>query len=172
MDYVKNVQEGKTEMAKLKSGSKAPVFNLKDADEKTVSLKDFSGKWVVLYFYPKDDTPGCTIEAKDFSKQLPGFESLGAQITGISADDCGSHKKFQEKHKLKITLLSDDKKTTLKKYGVWGKKKFMGREYMGILRTTFLIDPNGKIARIWESVKPEGHAAEVKKILTELSKEG
>ncbi len=159
-------------MAKLKAGSKAPAFTLKDSDENKVSLKDFSGKWAVLYFYPKDDTPGCTIEAKDFSKQLPGFEGLGASVIGISADDCGSHKKFQKKHKLKITLLSDDKKTILKKYGVWGKKNFMGREYMGILRTTFLIDPKGKISRIWESVNPEGHAGEVKKILTEMSKEG
>lgn len=158
-------------MAKLKAGSKAPAFVLKNQDEKKISLKVFAGKWTVLYFYPKDDTPGCTIEAKDFSKQLPGFESLNAEIAGISADDCGSHKKFEEKYKLKINLLSDDKKTALKKYGVWGKKKFMGREYMGILRTTFLIDPKGKIAHIWENVKPEGHALEVRKKLEELSKE-
>lgn len=158
-------------MAKLKTGSKAPEFTLKDQDEKKVSLKDFAGKWVVLYFYPKDDTPGCTLEAKDFSQQFPGFESLGAQIIGISADDCGSHKKFQEKHGLKITLLSDEKKTVLKKYGAWGKKQSMGREYTGILRTTFLIDTKGKVVHIWENVKPEGHAAEVAEKIGEFSKE-
>jgi peroxiredoxin Q/BCP len=153
---------------KLKPGVKSPVFCLKNEDEQEVCLKDYKGKWVVLYFYPKDDTPGCTIEAKDFSKENPGFEALDAAILGVSADDCGSHKSFINKYKLKINLLADPDKKVLKKYGVWKKKKFMGREYMGIARTTYLIDPEGKIAFLWEKVSPAGHAGAVQEKIKEL----
>ncbi|MCE5300916.1 MAG: thioredoxin-dependent thiol peroxidase [Spirochaetia bacterium] len=154
----------------IKKGSKAPDFCLKDASEKEVCLKDYKGKWVVLYFYPKDNTPGCTIEARDFSKELDGFESLDAQVLGVSADSCESHRKFITKQKLTITLLSDEKKETLKAYGVWGKKSVMGKQSMGVNRTTFLIDPQGKVARVWEKVSVNGHAAEVKKAVEEYKK--
>ncbi|MFP4466553.1 MAG: thioredoxin-dependent thiol peroxidase [Candidatus Goldiibacteriota bacterium] len=157
-------------MAKLKPGDKAPDFCLKNQDEERVCLRDFKGKWVVVYFYPKDNTPGCTIEAKDFSKELPGFEELDAVILGISADSCGSHKRFAEKQKLKITLLSDEAQLVLKDYGVWGQKKFMGKKFMGISRTTFLIGPDGEIAHIWEKVKPGGHAAQVMEIIENSKK--
>lgn len=153
---------------KLKINDKAPEFCLKDEDEKETCLKAHKGRWVVLYFYPKDDTPGCTIEAKDFSKENPGLEELDAVVLGVSADDCGSHKSFINKHKLKISLLADPEKEVLKKYGVWQKKKFMGRQYMGIARTTYLIDPRGKIAWIWEKVIPAGHAKEVRNKIEEL----
>lgn len=156
-------------MAKLRQGVKAPVFCLENEDGKKICLKDSLGKWVVLYFYPKDDTPGCTIEAKDFSKENPGLEELDAVIMGVSADDCGSHKSFINKYKLRISLLADPDKAVLKKYGVWKKKKFMGNEYMGIERTTFLIDAKGKIAHIWEKVNPAGHAKEVRKKIQELT---
>jgi thioredoxin-dependent peroxiredoxin len=153
---------------KLKPGISAPAFCLKNEDEQEVCLKGHKGKWIILYFYPKDDTPGCTIEAKDFSKENPGFEELDAVILGVSADDCGSHKSFINKYKLKINLLADPDKKTLKKYGVWEKKKFMGREYMGIARTTYLINPGGKIAWLWEKVIPAGHAREVRLKIEEL----
>lgn len=156
---------------KLKPGVKAPAFCLLNEDNEKTCLKDFTGKWVVLYFYPKDDTPGCTLEAKDFSKENPGLEDMDAVVLGVSADDCGSHKSFINKHKLKISLLADPKKAVLKKYGVWKKKKFMGREYMGIERTTFLVGPGGKIEHIWEKVSPAGHAGEVRMKIKEL-KEG
>ncbi len=155
----------------LKIGKKAPDFCLNNQNFEQICLKDFKGKWVVLYFYPKDDTPGCTIEAKSFSRENPDFEDIDAVILGISADDCNSHKKFAEKYKLNIRLLSDPDKNVIKKYGVWGQKTFMGRKFMGIRRTTYLIAPGGKIAFVWENVKPENHAKEVKSKLIEL-KEG
>jgi len=152
----------------LAIGSQAPDFCLLDQSEKEVCLKDFRGGWLVLYFYPKDDTPGCTIEARSFSKDNPSFEKIGAKVVGISADDCGSHKKFSTKYDLTITLLSDPKKTVLKAYGVWAKKRMLGHEFMGIIRTTYLIDPEGRIAYVWEKVKPKEHAWEVKQKLSEL----
>ncbi len=155
----------------LKKGQKAPGFCLLDQNLEQVCLNDLKGKWVVLYFYPKDDTPGCTIEAKSFSNENSGFEDIDAVILGVSADDCSSHKKFSEKYGLNIKLLSDPDKKVLKKYGVWGEKIFMGRKYLGIKRTTYLIDPGGKISYIWENVKPEGHVIEVKAKLIEI-KEG
>ncbi len=150
-------------------GKKAFVFSLPDQDGETVSLDDFSRRWVVLYFYPKDDTPGCTIEGIDFTHLLPRFRKAGAEVVGVSPDSGKSHCKFQAKHKLKVMLLSDVEKKILKEYGVWGKKKFMGREYEGVLRATILIDPEGKVAFLWEKVSVKGHAAAVLEKLKELT---
>lgn len=146
----------------LKEGDKAPDFCLPDQNNKEVCLKDFKGKWVVLYFYPKDNTSGCTMEAMDFSQNLDEFKKMHAVILGVSPDSTKSHVNFMQKHKLTVTLLSDSEHQVLEKYGVWQKKKMYGREYYGVVRTTFLIDPEGKIAHIWEKVKVKGHAEEVK----------
>ncbi len=151
-----------------KIGSKAPVFKLPDQAGKIHALQDYKGKWVILYFYPKDDTPGCTKEACAIRDALPRFGKLNAKVLGVSVDSIQSHKKFAEKYGLPFTLLADDKKEVVKKYGVWGKKKFMGREYQGTLRTSFLIDHRGKIAKIYKNVKPEIHAGEVIKDLNEF----
>jgi peroxiredoxin Q/BCP len=145
----------------LKINTKAPTFNLDSTDGKIYSLKDSMSKYVVLYFYPKDDTPGCTIETNDFNKLLSKFKKLNCDVFGISKDDLKSHHKFKEKYKIKFDLLSDVELNILKKYKVWAKKKFMGREFMGVVRTTFLIDPNGKIVKIWDNVKVKDHANEV-----------
>jgi peroxiredoxin Q/BCP len=145
----------------LKEGMEAPEFCLRDANEREHCLKDFAGKWVVLYFYPKDNTSGCTKEAVGFTEKKAEFEKLGAEIIGISPDSPKSHGRFIEKHDLKILLLSDPEREVLKKYGVWQKKKMYGREYMGVIRNTFLIDPKGKIAAIWRKVKVKGHIDEV-----------
>ena len=145
----------------LKINSRAPNFTLDSTSEIFYSLKDSFGKYVILYFYPKDDTPGCTIETNDFNKLLPKFKKLDCGVFGISKDDLKSHHKFKEKYKIKFDLLSDVQLNILKKYKVWTKKKFMGREFMGIVRTTFLIDPNGKIVKIWDNVKVKDHAKEV-----------
>ena len=140
---------------------KAPNLKLPSTSKKEYSLKDSLGKYVVLYFYPKDNTPGCTIETNDFNKLLPKFKKLNCDVFGVSKDDLKSHHKFKEKYKIKFDLLSDVELNILKKYKVWAKKKFMGREFMGIIRTTFLIDPNGKIVKNWDNVKVKGHAKEV-----------
>ena len=145
----------------LKINTKAPDFTLTSTNNTDYSLKKSLGKYVVIYFYPKDDTPGCTIEANDFNKLLPQFKKLNCEVFGISKDNLKSHDKFKEKYQLKFDLLSDEELTVLKKFKVWGKKKFMGREFMGILRTTFLIDKKGKILKIWENVKVKDHAKEV-----------
>ena len=145
----------------LKNNLKAPNFILPSTSKDKYSLKDSSGKYIVIYFYPKDDTPGCTIETNDFNKMLSKFKKLDCEIYGISKDSLKSHVKFREKYKIKFDLLSDEDLKVLKKYKVWGKKKFMGREYMGINRTTFLIDKKGKIIKIWENVKVKDHAKEV-----------
>ena len=134
------------------------------------SLKDSIGKYVVIYFYPKDDTPGCTIETNDFNKLLPKFKKLNCDIFGISKDNLKSHDKFRDKYKIKFDLLADEELTVLKKYKVWDKKKFMGREFMGILRTTFLIDKKGKIIKVWDNVKVKDHAKDVFDTLKNLSK--
>ena len=160
----------KSKTSSLNTGASAPDFTLQDPSENSVSLKDFKGKWMVLYFYPKDNTPGCTVEAIDFTQELPDFKKLDAEILGVSPDSCKSHQKFIKGQKLKITLLSDPDHKMLEKYGVWQLKKFMGREYMGVVRSTFLIDPKGKIAHLWSGVKVEGHADEVKTKLKELQK--
>ncbi len=143
---------------------------MRDQDGKEHSLKDYSGQWVVLYFYPKDDTPGCTKEACSFRDNLPKFKKGKAVVFGVSIDPVKKHAKFAEKFQLPFTLLSDEDKKTVEAYGLWAKKKFMGREYMGTLRTTFIIDPQGKVAKVYEHVKPEGHAEEVLKDLIELQK--
>lgn len=157
----------------VKLNSKAPVFTLPDQEGKKHSLKDYLGKWVVLYFYPKDDTPGCTVEACSFRDNYSRFKRVGIVVLGVSVDPVRKHAKFAEKYSLPFTLLSDEEKTVVAKYGVWGKKparnaariaaggKFMGREYMGTMRTTFLIDPTGKVAKIYENVKPDAHAEEI-----------
>lgn len=146
---------------KLKVGQFAPDFELPDQDGKTHELSDYRSQWLLLYFYPKDDTPGCTKEACAIRDNLPDFKKLKVKVLGISVDSVKSHKKFAEKYGLPFTLLADENKEVVKKYGIWQKKKFMGKEYMGTLRISFLINPKGKIAKIFENVKPEIHAGEV-----------
>ncbi|MDQ5962219.1 MAG: thioredoxin-dependent peroxiredoxin [Patescibacteria group bacterium] len=141
---------------------KAPAFSLFDQDGKLHKLSDYKGKKVLLYFYPKDDTPGCTEEACNFRDGYKEFQKLGLVILGVSADSVKSHKKFAEKFKLPFPILSDESKEVCEAYGVWGKKKFMGREYMGITRSSFLIDEQGKIAKVYEQVKTKVHAGEVR----------
>lgn len=142
-------------------GKKAPAFTLPDADGKKVSLKDFKGQPLVVYFYPKDDTPGCTTEAKDFTALAAKFKKAGAAVIGISKDSVARHKKFADKHDLKVILLSDEDGEVCEKYGVWVEKSLYGRTYMGIERATFLVDGNGVIRQVWRKVKVKGHAQEV-----------
>lgn len=146
---------------KLKEGDKAPAFSLCNQDGESVSLKDFLGKKIVLYFYPKDLTPGCTQEACDFNENLSRLKSKKAVVFGVSFDDEKKHQKFIEKHSLGFDLLVDSDKVVAKSYGVFQLKKFMGREFMGIVRSTFLIDEKGKIKKIWSPVKVKGHVDEV-----------
>ena len=145
----------------LKIHSKAPSFEIPATSVGKYSLKNSIGKYLVLYFYPKDDTPGCTIETNDFNKLIPKFEKLNCEVYGISKDSIKSHDKFKNKYKIKFDLLSDQEIKVLKKYKVWGKKKFMGREFMGTVRSTFLVDKTGKIIKIWDNVKVKDHAKEV-----------
>ena len=145
----------------LKEGASAPAFTTKDANGETVKLKDLRGQKVVLYFYPKDDTPGCTKEACSFRDEFAEFKKRGICVLGISPDSETSHKKFTAKYKLPFTLLTDTDHRIADAYGTYGQKKFMGRTYMGINRTTFLIDEKGKVRRVFEKVKPEEHAREV-----------
>jgi peroxiredoxin Q/BCP len=145
----------------VKEGIAAPAFKTTDANGETVNLKDFRGKKVVLYFYPKDDTPGCTKEACSFRDAFSKFKKRGITILGVSPDSEKSHQKFVSKYKLPFTLLADTDHSIADAYGVYGEKKFMGRTYMGIHRTTFLIDEKGKIKKVFEKVKPEDHADEV-----------
>tara|TARA_B100001057_G_scaffold382876_1_gene388993 strand:+ start:264 stop:734 length:471 start_codon:yes stop_codon:yes gene_type:complete len=154
----------------LKINSKAPAFTSQSTSKKNYSLKDSIGKYVVLYFYPKDNTPGCTIETNDFNKLLPSFKKLNCEVYGISKDSLGSHDKFRVKYKIKFDLLADEDLKLLKKYKVWDKKKFMGREFMGTIRTTFLIDKKGKIIRIWNNVKVKDHSKEVLDTLKNILK--
>lgn len=146
---------------KVAAGGRAPAFSLPDQDGTIHTLTDYRGRYLLLYFYPKDDTPGCTKEACALRDADPDFSKLDAAVLGVSADSVKSHKKFAEKYGLRFPLLADEDKKLVHAYGVWGKKKFMGREYEGILRTSFLIDPEGKIAKVYESVKPAQHAEEV-----------
>ncbi len=152
----------------LKVVDKAPEFCLPNQDEEEICLRDLQGSWVVLYFYPKDNTPGCTTEACDFTEAMPDFSGLGATILGVSPDSPKKHKNFIEKKSLKITLLADEEKEVCQAYGVWQLKKNYGREYMGVVRSTFIIDPDGNIAAVWEKVRVKGHVEEVKNRLKEL----
>jgi len=152
----------------VEPGQKAPDFCLLDENGDTVCLKDFKGKWVVLYFYPKDNTPGCTKEAQDFSDKLDEFEKLKAVVIGISPDSVESHRRFKEKKGLKVKLLSDEGKEVVNAYGVWQKKKNFGKEYYGVVRTTYLIDPEGKVAHLWKKVRVKGHADAVLEKIKEL----
>ena len=145
----------------LKEGSTAPAFTTKDGAGRTVRLKDFRGQKVVLYFYPKDDTPGCTKEACSFRDAFADLKKRGINVLGVSPDKEASHKKFAEKYKLPFTLLTDTDHSISEAYESYGEKKFMGRTYMGVKRNTFLIDEKGKIKRIFEKVKPDEHATEV-----------
>ena len=154
----------------LKINSKAPSFEIPSTSIGKYSLKDSIGKYVVLYFYPKDDTPVCTIETNDFNKYLSKFKKLDCEVYGISKDSIKSHDKFKDKYKIKFDLLADEEIKVLKKYKVWGKKKFMGREFMGIVRTTYLIDKKGKILKVWENVKVKDHVKEVLETLSNLLK--
>lgn len=156
-------------MTNLKVDQKAPDFKLPDETGKIHQLKDYRGKWVLLYFYPKDNTPGCTLEALAFKDYAKDFQKQNIVILGVSVDHIESHQKFKEKYKLPFTLLSDTNKEVVKKYGVWGKKKFMGKEFEGTLRTSFLIDPEGKIRKIYENVQPKEHAKEVLEDFKELN---
>lgn len=153
----------------LEIGVKAPEFCLKNQDEVEMCLRDFKGKWVVLYFYPKDNTPGCTTEACDFTASFPDFTKLNAVILGVSPDSVKKHQNFIAKQNLGITLLSDESKEVATAYDVWRMKKNYGREYMGIVRTTFLINPDGKIAKIWNNVRVKGHVLKVKEELEKLN---
>jgi len=146
---------------KLKEGDVAPAFSAATSGGGRVSLADFKGKNVVLYFYPRDDTPGCTKEACAFRDHFAGFQKRGAVVLGVSTDSAKSHDKFAGKFKLPFTLLADEDKKIVEAYGVWGEKSFMGRKYQGTFRVTFLIGPDGRIKKIWPEVKPEEHAAEV-----------
>lgn len=146
---------------RLREGDPAPDFSAAVSGGGTASLDEFRGKHLVLYFYPRDDTPGCTKEACGFRDAFADFERAGAVVLGVSVDSVRKHDKFARKFKLPFRLLADEDKSIVQAYGVWGKKKFMGREYLGTHRVTFLIDPNGRISRIWPAVKPEEHAAEV-----------
>jgi thioredoxin-dependent peroxiredoxin len=149
-----------TQMSELEPGAVAPDFTL-PADEGEVSLSGFRGKWVVLYFYPKDDTPGCTKQAIGFSEKIDEFEAAGAAVIGVSKDTAAKHGKFRSKHGLKVHLASDAESDVCERYGVWKAKSMYGREFMGIERTTVLIGPDGKIARVWPKVKVPGHAEAV-----------
>ena len=156
-------------MAIPKEGTKAPEFKLMSGGGKEVALKDYKGKSrVVLYFYPKDDTPGCTVEACAFRDNIKKIEKLDAVVLGISPDGVASHDKFIEKFKVPFVLLSDEDKSVSKAYGVWVKKSMYGREYMGVARTTFIIGKGGKIEKVYEKVKPEGHAEEVLEYLASV----
>ena len=152
----------------IKVGDKAPSFKLKNQDGKTISLSVLKGKPIVLYFYPKDDTSGCTKEACNFRDEFPKFGKMKAEIIGISSDSVESHKKFAQKYKLPFNLLSDEKKEVIEKYGVWQEKSMYGKKYMGIVRTTFIIDASGKIGKIFPKVKVDNHNKEVMEALKEL----
>ena len=149
---------------------KALNFVLPSTSKKNFILKDLLGKYVVLYFYPKDDTPGCTIETNEFNKLLSKFKKLECEVYGISKDSLKSHDKFRDKYKIKFDLLADEELKVLKKYKVWQKKKFMGREFMGVVRTTYLLDKKGQIVKVWNNVKAKDHAIEVLETLKSIVK--
>lgn len=155
----------------LKAGDKAPVFELLDQDNEKVNLANFAGKWLIVYFYPKDNTPGCTIQAKDFTCLQEQYAKLGVQIIGISKDSVESHQKFIIKQELSLRLLSDPELIVMNAYKVWREKKLYGKSFLGVIRSTFLIDPAGAINEAWYNVRAKGHAerilAKVEKIIAE-----
>ena len=152
-------------------GSKAPEFSLKNSSGSPVRLSDFKGQWVILYFYPKDNTPGCTVEANDFTKSLKDFTKMNAVVLGVSPDSCESHVKFVKDQNLRVALLIDPECGAIEAYGAWQLKQNYGKEYWGVVRSTALIDPDGKIAFRWPHVKAEGHAKAVLEKLKELRKQ-
>jgi len=153
---------------KLKININAPNFKLPSTDGSTFELNKVKKKNIVLYFYPKDDTPGCTIETNDFNRLLGKFKKLNCEVYGVSKDNLKSHEKFKTKYKIKFDLLADEEKTMIKSYKVWGKKKFMGKEFMGIMRTTFLLDKNRNIVKTWKNVRVKDHAKDVLDTLKSL----
>lgn len=152
----------------IKVGDPAPLFCLPDQEGKEICLETLIGRWLVLYFYPRDNTSGCTLEAVDFTSHLERFHSLGAEVIGVSPDSPESHSRFRAKHQLKLRLLSDQEHAVMATYGAWGKKKLYGKEYEGVIRSTFLIDPKGNLRVTWPGVKVKGHVEEV---LTALAQE-
>ena len=152
----------------LEVGDQAPAFELQDQDGTTHSLEGYRGRWLVLYFYPKDDTPGCTKEACGFRDASDGLAALDAAVIGVSADDAAAHRKFAQKYELNFPLLVDPEKSVLEGYGAWTEKQMYGKRYMGVARITYLIDPDGRIAQVWPKVKAEGHADEVRAALEAL----
>jgi len=152
----------------LEVGNKAPEFCLSNQDDVEICSRDLKGKWIVLYFYPRDNTPGCTTEACEFTAAEPEFEKLDAVILGVSADTTKKHRNFIEKQNLGITLLSDESTEMMQEYGVWRMKKNYGKEYMGIVRTTFIINPEGEVAEVWNNVRVKEHVAKVQARLSEL----
>jgi peroxiredoxin Q/BCP len=156
-------------MSQLEVGKRAPSFTLQDENGTKVALSDLAGQWLVLYFYPKDDTPGCTVEACEFTSGLPSFDKLDALVVGCSRDMPETHRKFVAKYKLKIKLLSDPEHVVMEKYGAWGEKNNYGKKTMGVIRSTVLIDPAGKVAHHWASVRAAGHAEQVRAKLAELA---
>ena len=152
---------GKTPELKVKEGEPAPDFSAVTQSGEKISLSDFKGKDVILYFYPRDDTPGCTKEACAFRDEFAAFKVKGAIVLGVSKDSVKSHAKFAAKYKLPFTLLADEEKQIAQAYGAWGEKSFLGRKYMGMHRVTFLIGPNGRIKKVWPTVKPAEHAKEI-----------
>ncbi len=156
------------EVEMLDIGSKAPDFDLEDQEGKRHSLSALRGSWVVLYFYPKDDTPGCTTEACEFRDNKSVIEAAGAKVLGVSGDDRESHSKFANKHGLNFPILVDQDLQVIKAYGAYGEKQSFGKTRMGINRVTYLIDPRGNVAKVWPKVTPEGHASEVRQAIDEL----
>ena len=154
----------------LKIGRKAPTFTLKDQDGNEQTLKVFAGKWLLIYFYPKDDTPGCTKEACMIAEVYQDFKKLGVTVLGVSKDTSRSHKKFAEKYKLPFTLLSDTSTEMIQAYGAWAEKSMFGKKYMGILRISYLINPEGKVAKVYPDVDPANHALELLKDIKALKK--
>ena len=154
----------------MEKGKKAPEFCLNNAEGENICLSQFQGTWVVLYFYPKDNTSGCTLEAVDFTRHKKDFDSLEAEVMGISPDSEKSHCNFRDKNNLTITLLSDPEHKIIETYGAWVLKKMYGREYYGVQRSTYIIDPQGNVVQAWEKVKVSGHVEEVLQTLKELQK--
>lgn len=152
----------------IEVGKKAPEFTLPDENDASVSLTEFAGSWVVLYFYPKDDTPGCTTEACEFTEGIQDFRDLDAAVLGCSPDTPADHRKFIEKHDLAVRLLSDPDHEVMEAYGAWGEKNMYGKITVGVIRSTVIIDPEGRIAHHWKRVKTKGHAAKVQERLEQL----